>query len=127
MKLLLHPLDLNFREKRFSALDNKRAFLNPGQKSHRERGLGGRFAHPVYIPRLRPLALLVRTIIAVFKLVGPLMQFATHILQHLGNPTVAGLCGQPKAFLGLGAKLVGKVSHSPLMSAIRQSCRGGMF
>ena len=104
MKLLLHPLDLNFREKRFSALDNKRAFLNPGQKSHRERGLGGRFAHPVYIPRL---------IIAVFKLVGPLMQFATHILQRLGNPPVAGLCGQPKAFLGLGAKLVGKVSHSP--------------
>jgi hypothetical protein len=30
VKLLLHPLDLNFREKRLSALDNKRAFLNPG-------------------------------------------------------------------------------------------------
>ena len=64
--------------------------------------------------RLRPLALLLRTIIAVFKLVGPLMQLVTHILQHLGNPPVAGVCGQPKAFLGLGAKLVGKVSHCPL-------------
>jgi hypothetical protein len=100
VKLVLHPLDLNFREKRFSALENKRAFLNPGQKSHRERGLGGRFAHHVYIPRFRSLALLLRTIlIAVFKLVGPLMQLVTHILQRLGNPPVAGLCGQPKAFL----------------------------
>src|SRR5262245_31115579 len=108
MKLGLHPLDYNFRAKSFGALDNKRAFLNPGQKSHRERGLGGRFAHPVYIPRLRPLALLVRTIIAVFKLVGPLMQFATHILQGLSNPSITGLFGQAKAFLRLSAELVGR-------------------
>ena len=73
VKLVLHPLDLNFGEKGFGVLGNKRAFLNPGAKSHRERGLGGRFAHPVYIARLRPLALPLRTIIALFKLVGPLM------------------------------------------------------
>src|SRR5262249_48507204 len=77
--------------------------------------------------RLRPLALLSWTIIAVFKLIRLLMQFAPNVLQHLGNPPVAGLCGQPKAFLSLGAKLVGKVSHSGIMSAGRQSCRGGMF
>jgi hypothetical protein len=37
---------------------------------------------------------------------------AAHILQYLGNPPIAGLVGQPEAFLALGAKLVGKVSHA---------------
>ena len=30
VKLVLHPLDLNFGEKGFGVLDNKRPFLNPG-------------------------------------------------------------------------------------------------
>jgi hypothetical protein len=59
-------------------------------------------------------------IFSAFKLVGPLMQLVAHILQQLGDPPVAGFFGQPEAFLGLGAKLVGKLSHSPIMSARRQ-------
>ena len=62
------------------------------------------------LPRLFLRALL-RPVILAFKLVSPLMQLVTEIFQHVGNPFVPGLFGQPIAFFGLGTNLVGKISH----------------
>src|SRR6266568_8004840 len=58
------------------------------------------------LPRLFLRALL-RPVILAFKLVSPLMQLVTEIFQHVGNPFVPGLFGQPIAFFGLGTNLVG--------------------
>src|SRR5712692_4721941 len=67
------------------------------------------------LPSRNPLQpLVLRAVVPAFKLVRPLMQLVTEILQQLGDPSVAGLFGQAIAFFRLGANVVGKVSHCPV-------------
>jgi hypothetical protein len=72
------------------------------------------------LPRLFLRALL-RAVILAFKLIGPLVQLVTEIFQHVGNPFVPRLFGQAIAFFGLGANLVGKISHR-LVTPPRGAC-----
>ena len=65
--------------------------------------------------------LVLRAVILAFKLIGPLVQLVTEIFQHVGNPFVPGLFGQAIAFFGLGANLVGKISHC-LVTPPRGAC-----